>query len=491
MRKLIISITFFLLISHFYTCSVPATKHHWKGSAILGNGEICVVYSDDERLDKTGIQHFYFKDFTADYISSSSCDFFVEDGSKISGEKSISLTNFYTTSTVYNSEEKIFEVQAHSLPDIGLILTLINKNKQTDNSSFNYKIHFRKNIITDRQIHLEQKMINSEKSIIKWSNGVSLSVASNAMSNSMTFADSILTIKGNWNTDSVHIIFSAFDDTNKKIAKNKKPNSNYWNAWLETGLIPEFENEIYTEYFKRNLYAARAANLIGMIPADITGQFVTNNMPQLYPRDAMMTARVFVKTGHLEEAKQVIRFWTDKKIPRKSPGEWYARYDANGKAVDAGSGARYDEPEWDANGYYIQLLEMLHNKTGEWLVDSLQIYEVADFLVNNIDENDLLFEGGIIEWSGYLPATNMTAVAALQTSAKIANEFGNTRKANLYKKTSSRISSNLNFIFDNKRKTYADVRFAAKKNKDNSSVQDAYGDTLYLWDTSANFGILS
>ena len=34
------------------------------------------------------------------------------------------------------------------------------------------------------------------------------------------------------------------------------------------------------------------------------------------------------------------------------------------------------------------------------------------------------------------------------------------------------------------------MRFTGKKNKDNSSVQTAYGDTLYLWDTSSNFGIL-
>jgi GH15 family glucan-1,4-alpha-glucosidase len=204
----------------------------------------------------------------------------------------------------------------------------------------------------------------------------------------------------------------------------------------------------------------------------------------------MMTARVFFKTGHAEEAKQVIRFWADKNIPRKSPGEWYARYDAYGNAVDAGSGARYDEPEWDANGYFIQLLDMIHKESGEWLIDSLQIYEIADFLVNNLDKNGLLFEGGIIEWTGYLPSTNMTAAAALQTASKIAGEFGNTQKEKIYKIAAEKISNHLVFMFDQQRKTYADVRFAGMKNKDNSSKQYSNGDTLYLWDTSSNFGIL-
>ena len=486
--RLLICIFFFQFL--IYSCHSPETRQSWKGSAILGNGEICVVYSDDPRFDKTGIQHFYYKDFTADYISSSACEIYLENGSLLTGKKSIEMANFYTTSTMYKSGENIFEIQANSLPDIGLILTLIKKNKQADYYSFKYKIHFRKNIITDHHIHLEQNIIKNEYSTFTWSNGVSLVVASNPISDSMTFTDSVLTIQGNWSTDSVRIIISAYDDIDQKIANINKHNSNYWNEWIDLGLTPDFENKIYTEYFKRNLYAARAANLNGQIPADITGQFVTNNMPQLYPRDAMMAARVFLKTGHVEEAKQVIKFWANKNIPRKSPGEWYARYDAHGKAVDAGSGARFDEPEWDANGYFIQLLDLVHSKTGEWMIDSLQIYEIADFLVNNIDENNLLFEGGIIEWSGYLPATNMTAAAALLTAAKIANEFGNIRKANIYKNAANRISSHLDFMFDKKRKTYADMRFTGKKNKDNSSVQTAYGDTLYLWDTSANFGIL-
>ena len=45
-------------------------------------------------------------------------------------------------------------------------------------------------------------------------------------------------------------------------------------------------------------------------------------------------------------------------------------------------------------------------------------------------------------------------------------------------------------MFDKTRNTYVDVRFAGKKTKENESMQDTSGDTLYLWDTSAYFGIL-
>ena len=335
--------------------------------------------------------------------------------------------------------------------------------------------------------------------VLEWDNNTSILIGSLNNSDLIKFKESTIKIEGNLKSSFAHIIFIAADSEQECLAKYESFQNEqdlyrlakqHWISWINSGKVPEFEDEQYLEYYKRNLYAAKAANLNGMIPADITGQFVTNNMPQLYPRDAMMTARVFLKTGHFEEAKQVIEFWANKEIPGKTKGEWYARYDAYGKAVDAGTGARYDEPEWDANGYFIQLLDMYHKQTGEWLVDSLQIYETADFLVNNLDKNNLLFEGGIIEWTGYLPATNMTAAAALKTASNIAKSFGNTQKSVLYKNTSKKISDNLKFMFDKNRYTYADVRFTGNKNADNSSFQEIIGDTLYLWDTSSMFGIL-
>ena len=182
----------------------------------------------------------------------------------------------------------------------------------------------------------------------------------------------------------------------------------------------------------------KAATLNGQIPADITGQFVTNNMPQLYPRDAMMCARVLLLTGHAQEARDVIEFWANARIPRKSTGEWYARYDAHGKAVDGGSGARFDEPEWDANGYFIYLLKKYHESQGVWLADRRLLYEVADFLVHHIGENGLLEEGGIVEWTGYLPATNMICAAALRSAAQMAVEFGDSERAKTYAASSSK-----------------------------------------------------
>jgi len=264
----------------------------------------------------------------------------------------------------------------------------------------------------------------------------------------------------------------------------------YWENWLANGTLPDLEDEVLLEAYRRNLYAAMAACLNGQIPADMAGQFRTHNMPQLYPRDALMCARVFLLTGYLEEARQVMEFWTGADIPQKTPGEWYARYDAHAQAVDAGSGARYDEPEWDSNGYVIRLADEYHALTGEWPVEISALYRLADFLVDHIDQNGLLFEGGIVEWSGYLPASNMIAAASLRSASEIARDAGEARREERYRQAAERISSSLRQTFDQDRGTYGDVRFAGGKGPDGRSLSDIGAQALYLWDTSANFGFL-
>src|SRR5450755_5017015 len=62
-------------------------RRPWKGYAILGNGQLTAVYSDDDRIvaltHNEGIQHFYFKDYTADYISSTTFHLLNQDGNPL------------------------------------------------------------------------------------------------------------------------------------------------------------------------------------------------------------------------------------------------------------------------------------------------------------------------------------------------------------------------------------------------------------------------
>lgn len=206
-----------------------------------------------------------------------------------------------------------------------------------------------------------------------------------------------------------------------------------------------------------NLYAARASSLGGQVPADLTGQFLTNGFPQLYPRDALMVARAFALHGHLDEAWEIVGDWLDPERERRSPGEWYARYDALGRAVDGGSGARYDVPEWDANGYLALLVERLGPERLSG-AEREALLEALDFLVARQDDEGLFSEGGIVEWVGRLPATAMTNWAGLDAGARLARRWGEDERARDYLAAAGRIRGGLVRLFDMRRMILADER---------------------------------
>src|ERR1022692_4297864 len=82
-------------------------KRPWKGYSILGNGRLTAVYSDDSRITGAahakGIQHLYFKDYTADYVASTSFEFVNSDGGPIASNDDsaprIGMQNFFTART--------------------------------------------------------------------------------------------------------------------------------------------------------------------------------------------------------------------------------------------------------------------------------------------------------------------------------------------------------------------------------------------------------
>src|SRR5947209_8391576 len=68
---------------------VSESNRPWKGYSILGNGNLAAVYSDDPRISGSthakGIQHFYFRDYTADYVASTSFELLDPNGKAIGG----------------------------------------------------------------------------------------------------------------------------------------------------------------------------------------------------------------------------------------------------------------------------------------------------------------------------------------------------------------------------------------------------------------------
>jgi hypothetical protein len=79
----------------------------WKGYSILGNGHITAVYSDDSRITsltgRKGIQHLYFRDYTVDYVASTSFGLVGSNGRTMRGSSAgaseIGMKNFFTAQT--------------------------------------------------------------------------------------------------------------------------------------------------------------------------------------------------------------------------------------------------------------------------------------------------------------------------------------------------------------------------------------------------------
>ncbi len=219
-----------------------------------------------------------------------------------------------------------------------------------------------------------------------------------------------------------------------------------------------------------NLAAAAASALGGAVPADMTGQFVTNERPQLYPRDAAMVARALLTVGRADEAREIVDYWLDPDIEGPAEGEWYARYDALGRGVDAGTGAAYDTPEWDFNAYLALLVEALGPESFE---DAAQERVLAglDFLVEQQDADGLWTEGGIVEWEGRLASTTMIAWAGLDAGARLAEGWGDDGRAAEYRAAAGRTRGGLLLLVDEEQPMLSSER-----------------DGVMSWDTSLLFG---
>jgi hypothetical protein len=470
-------------------------KKLYPGSAIIGNGEVCVVYSDDERsFDRSlpvtgGIQQFYFNDFTASYIRGSS--FGIKQNNQDVGflYDTLGIEPFFSPFLRATAEHLTIHTNTF-VAEKGLVAQKITvrAEEQTDGLLL-WTAFTPREIPGERIIRLRSYDILEDAVFIRYDNGITLVFSTYGERSKYSFDNGIVTIStpltlppggersytffftaGTSDNEAIMKLFSA--EAEDLYAQAEK----YWTDWVAKANLRDFDNEHYAQSVKANLYAARASILKGAVPADLTGQYVTNGMPQLYPRDAMMTARMFIKSGYPEIAAEILRFWLNPAIIRKSPGEWYARYDAFGKPVDAGSGSPFDVPEWDAGAYAVLLQEKL-SEYNIAVASKDELYEMLDFISTHIDTTGLLFEGGIVERPGYLAATNMTAAAALLTGAAHAARNNDPEQEQRYTSAGRTISESMPLLFDADTQTYLDYR-------------PGTGTGERLWNTSTYFGIL-
>lgn len=485
---------------------------NWPGHAIVGNGKFCAVYSEDPRITMKdgfqGIRHFYFNDFTDDCIQTA-C-FQLENKSTMVQKDSVVpyMADFFTPAAKHFRVNKHVYTTSIRACDEGLLMQfrpepgagnltvkfLIEPTKKDTGRFISFQILRSDDDInepgyekSDEELAYIDWMVKGKWGNLKISGSQLPVYGSLGPWLGLTFVVS--------ENGSLEILLAQKGYSLNTVKTLWKKADKKWNKWIRQGKLPyrnpkSDKQRLYNEYYSRNLYAAYSSVLNGNVPADVTGQFHTNGMPQLYPRDAMMVARNLLQLGYHETAAEIIRFWSGDNIPMKTPGEFYARYDARGQATDGGSGARYDEPEWDAGAYLIVLNYEYYKVTGKWISTPEKLFSCADFIVGALDSNGLLYEGGIVEWTGYLPATNMICAAALLKASEIAKLYKRNDLARKYTTAYNTIDASLPKLFDNERKLYTARRYYSIKADDNFSLSEKKGSLNYLWDVTSIFGIL-
>src|SRR3954468_18827249 len=162
-------------------------KRPWEGYAMLGSGRVAVVYSDDSRITRRtharGIQHLYFDDYTADYVSSTGFDLFDADGKPMPPRDDFpgqtSMKNFFTTeTTAFYDDASGSSVLCFVHPSHAAAMSLEVSRGAYPNKRFRFQADLRKEIKTDTTISLTHLHEVDNVIYANWSNGIVLAIAS-------------------------------------------------------------------------------------------------------------------------------------------------------------------------------------------------------------------------------------------------------------------------------------------------------------------------
>ena len=146
------------------------------GHSILGNGRVTVVYSDDSRIPGRGIQHFYFKDYTADYVASTSFG--------LTGASQVGMKNFFTAQTT----TPLAQVLCFVHPEDAVVLSLTATGAKA--GPYRFEAQLRKESLTSLRT-------TGRAATAVWSNGTVLVVAPKDPHDQVTASGSSVVVTGN------------------------------------------------------------------------------------------------------------------------------------------------------------------------------------------------------------------------------------------------------------------------------------------------------
>ncbi len=222
---------------------------------------------------------------------------------------------------------------------------------------------------------------------------------------SMGFSDDSSSLENN--------IITPSQLTNNEIA------TRYWESYLSLGSNVKGK---FKKLDRVNQVAIKSAIIAGFVPADLTGHYYANGLPCYYARDALMVARAFMSSGHLTEARQIIKYLQNRE--QKPSGEFYQRYDGNGNPSE---GANNNvSRQLDSIGYFLRIVHDFERLSGERLVTNAEVANLAKVIIQAEKKNGLVGpEGGVNEGvfgPAFIVSSNMFIYGGLSAAIELIGE---------------------------------------------------------------------
>lgn len=220
---------------------------------------------------------------------------------------------------------------------------------------------------------------------------------------------------------------------------------NFWDTWLKTSAL----KSKFPDASKTILVALKAANLNGLLPADLTGHYFANGKVSFYVRDALMGSRAFLYAGFYHEFEQVIQFLMQ--CPLKESGEFYQRYNSFQHPDEGANNSVFSQI--DSIGYLARVLSDYYDLTGRVLVEFETMAKIVNVL-KSISTKQGLFgpEGGVNEGvfgPAYIGSTNMFIVGGLLGAAQLASKLNHPIEAKVWKEMAAHLTVGIEKTFLN------------------------------------------
>jgi hypothetical protein len=343
-----------MLSVFIYGCTSPEEDplifnlNNHPGVAVIGDGDVCVIYSDDNRVFEThnslagGIIRYYYKDNAISYIGGSVVEFIDEAGFAVNNRDTFGLDPFFSPFKLIETGPITARMQLFVASD-GIVAQRISlRASRTINTFVHWSLSTPAVIESSPDITISRSDIMHDGIFHRYSNNTIIALASDTEDTQYNFDDSkditslVTPLRLEADMDTTLTFFIAAGETDMEVITKLfgaeeidlfDDASRIWQSWLDDNVSINFPHEHYERSFYANLYALHAARLNGTIPVYFTARETDPGDDQAEGRITLLAekAREYLESGDREQAEGLIHLMIENAnsyglMPDRLPG---------------------------------------------------------------------------------------------------------------------------------------------------------------------------